>query len=52
MQKMGGIVIYDRGVPDNIAYAQLLNLDYRIVLQNCIDTIPMYLFFQHGKKSY
>jgi predicted ATPase len=29
MQKMGGIIIYDRGVPDNIAYAQLFNLDYR-----------------------
>ncbi|HRD68993.1 MAG TPA: AAA family ATPase [Legionella sp.] len=28
MQKMGGIIIYDRGVPDNIAYAQLFNLDY------------------------
>jgi predicted ATPase len=28
MQKTGGVIIYDRGVPDNIAYAQLFNLDY------------------------
>lgn len=28
MQNTNGIVIYDRGIPDNIAYAQLFNLDY------------------------
>ena len=28
MQNLDGIVIYDRGVPDVIAYAQLFNLDY------------------------
>ncbi len=28
MQNIGGTVIYDRGVPDNIAYARLLKLNY------------------------
>lgn len=28
MQNTNGIVIYDRGIPDNVAYAQLFNLDY------------------------
>lgn len=28
MQETHDIVIFDRGIPDNIAYAQLFNLDY------------------------
>jgi predicted ATPase len=29
MQDNNGIVIYDRGIPDNIAYAQLFDWDYK-----------------------
>ncbi len=28
MQRINGLVIYDRGIPDNIAYAQLFQLNY------------------------
>jgi predicted ATPase len=29
MQANEGIVIYDRGIPDNIAYSEIFNLDYK-----------------------
>jgi len=29
MQSIEGVVIYDRGIPDNIAYAEIFNLDYK-----------------------